>query len=114
MWQGSMTALIGSGRNLSAPRFGLTLWRLCRVKPIQRLETSRAPSKTCRSLFPQLFLTSLLPLRCQRQPQRQTSAAGAPGPFSFTIPITVTLDGQVISKTVEKRIVSNIDYRGKR
>lgn len=42
------------------------------------------------------------------------TSAGMAGPLSLTIPITVTLDGQVISRQVERRIVERVNLRGKK
>lgn len=55
-------------------------------------------------------------------PPQGRSMAGAEGsapvlpqvPQTITIPITVTLDGQVISRQVEQRIVDHIKYRSRR
>jgi phage-related protein len=47
-------------------------------------------------------------------PATSPSLAGAAQAFSFTIPITVTLDGQVISRQVEQRIVERVNMRGKK
>jgi phage-related protein len=35
-------------------------------------------------------------------------------PLSLTIPVTVTLDGQVISRQIERRIVERVNFRGKK
>jgi phage-related protein len=43
--------------------------------------------------------------------QVPTPSAAAPGSFTFTIPITVTLDGQMISRQVETRIVRRASLR---
>jgi hypothetical protein len=42
------------------------------------------------------------------------ASPGAVQTFSFTIPVTVTLDGQVISRQVEQRIVERVSLRGKK
>jgi len=42
------------------------------------------------------------------------TSQGAAQAFSFTIPVTVTLDGQVISRQVEQRIVERVNLRGKK
>ncbi len=36
------------------------------------------------------------------------------GPQAITIPITVTLDGMVLARYVEQRIVERVNYRGKK
>jgi phage-related protein len=46
--------------------------------------------------------------------QALTPSAAEPGSFSFTIPITVTLDGQTISRQVETRIVRRANIRAKK
>ena len=43
-----------------------------------------------------------------------TSAPAALGTITLTIPVTVTLDGQVISRQVERRIVERVNFRGKK
>jgi hypothetical protein len=42
------------------------------------------------------------------------AAPPSPSTLSATIPVTVQVDSQTVSKVVQKRIVSSIDYQGKR
>jgi len=63
-----------------------------------------------------------IPLTVPVMPPQGRSMAGAEGSApvlpqtsqTITIPITVTLDGQVISRQVEQRIVDHIKYRSRR
>jgi len=47
-------------------------------------------------------------------PAASTSLAGATESLVFTIPITVTLDGEVISRQVERRTIQRVNLSGRR